>query len=105
MDDFFGGPKRSKNGILVDKRNSEVLFDELLAVGDSTGAKMNRKKCLSPARVMEILGFIYDSILRACRLSPTKQRKYILRIDLILSRSVVTFKKLEKLVGNLTYAA
>ena len=105
MDDFFGGPKRSKNGILGDKRKSVIMFDELLAVGNLTGAKMNRKKCLSPARVMEILGFIYDSIFKACRLSVSKQKKYLRRIDQVLRATVVTFKKLEKLVGNLTYAA
>ena len=105
MDDFFGGPKRSKNGILGDKRKSVIMFDELLIVGNLTGAKMNRKKCLSRARVMEILGFIYDSNFKACRLSVSKQRKYTIRIDLILCSKVVTFKKLEKLVGNLTYVA
>ena len=105
MDDFFGGPRRTKNGILFDKRKARVMFDVLLAVGDLTGAKMNRKKCHSPARIMVILGFIYDSILKTCRLSITKQEKYIRRIDSILSATIVSFKTLEKLVGNLTYAA
>ena len=41
MDDFFGGPKRSKNGILGDKRKSVIIFDELIAVGNLTGAEMN----------------------------------------------------------------
>ena len=105
VDDFFGGPKRSKNGISGDKRKADLMFEELLAVGDLTGAKMNRKKCLSPARVMEILGFIYDSIVKTCRLSVSKQRKYIRRINQVLKSTGVTFKMLEKLVGNLTYAA
>ena len=105
MDDFFGGPKRSKNGILGDKRKSVIMFDELLAVGNLTGAKMNRKKCLSPARVMEILGFIYDSNFKADRLSVSKQKKYLRRIEQVLRATVVTFKKLEKQVGNPTYAA
>ena len=105
MDDIFGGPRRSKNGISGDKRKSDLMFDELLAVGGLTGTKMNRKKCLSPARVMEILGFIYDSIFKTCRLSVSKQRKYIRRINQVLSSTEVSFKKLEKLVGNLTYAA
>ena len=81
------------------------MFKELLVVGDLTGAKMNEKKCLSPASVMEILGFVYDSILKICKLSESKITKYINRVTLLLSSTVVPFKKLEKLVGNLTYAA
>ena len=88
----------------MDKKNSDKMFNELLAVGEMTGAKMDRKKCLQPARVMEILGFIYDSILKVCSLSVSKQKKYILRIDQILSSTEVKPKNFEKLVGNLTYA-
>ena len=65
---------------------------------------MNLKKCLPPARKMEILGFLYDAITRYCRLSKTKQEKYIERIDETLKATLITAKNLEKLVGYLTYA-
>ena len=105
MDDFFGGPKRSWAGLDADKIKATLTFKCLIAVGDLTGAKMNLKKCHPPARLMEILGFLYDSIHRACRLSEKKVNKYISRIINVLGSSYVQFKHLEKLVGNLTYAA
>ena len=81
------------------------MFDLLLAVGDLTGAKMNREKCLEPAQIMVILGFVYDSISRICRLSEKKVKKYLSRIETVLNSPRVQFKQLEKLVGNLTYTA
>ena len=90
---------------MVDKRKAKLLFDLLLAVGDLTGTVMNREKCHPPAQIMDILGFFYDSISRTCKLSKEKIRKYLLRIEHILKSSTVKFKHLEKLVGNLTYAA
>ena len=105
MDDFFGGPERTEDGIEPDKRKADLMFEYLLTVGDLTGAKMNKTKCHSPARIMEVLGFVYDSILKTCRLSEKKRLKYLSRIDSVLKSSKVRFKVLEKLVGNLTYAA
>ena len=80
IDDFFGGPKRSQAGVEHDKLRAKVLFKQLIAVGELTGARMNLRKCYPPARVMEILGFIYDSIKKSCRLSEKKKEKYIRRI-------------------------
>ena len=77
----------------------------MLAVGDLTGARMNREKCLEPAQIMVILGFTYDSISKTCRLSEKKVQKYLRRIESMLSSPKVQFKPLEKLVGNLTYTA
>ena len=54
---------------------------------------------------MEILGFIYDSIKRLCKLSEKKQKKYLARIKDALKSSSIDIKNLEKLVGNLTYSA
>ena len=54
---------------------------------------------------MEILSFIYDVIARSCRLSKAKQQKYIDRINDILKSDYIKRKNLEKIVGNLTYAA
>ena len=81
------------------------MFDLLLAVGDLTETYMNREKCFPPAKIMDILGFTYDSISKSCKLSKKKLQKYLHRIELILKSPKVQFKHLEKLVGNLTYAA
>ena len=105
VDDFFGGPQRSEAGGRADKRKAELLFVQLITVGELTGAKMNRKKCFPPARKMEILGFLYDSIAKSCRLSQKKQEKYINRINVVLNSPAISEKNLEKLVGNLTYSA
>ena len=105
MDDFFWGPKNTGVGLKTEKRNADLLFEHLITVGELTGAKMNLEKCCPPARIMEILGFIYDAIARSCRLSEKKRTKYVNRINDVLRSPNVTFKNLEKLVGNLTYAA
>ena len=105
VDDFFGGPKQSKGGLKADKIKAQILFNELIAVGELTGAIMNLEKCCPPAQKMVILGFLYDSIAKTCRLSEQKREKYINRIDDILNSEYIKIKVLEKIVGNLTYAA
>ena len=105
IDDFFGGPIKSNKNSKNNRSKAELLFESLIAVGELTGAKMNLSKCFAPARVMEILGFVYDAIARSCRLSKKKQHKYINRVMAVLQSTEIEFKKLEKLVGNLTYAA
>ena len=54
---------------------------------------------------MEILGFLYDAIAKCCKLSNEKQKKYIIRVTEALNSSEIEVKNLEKLAGNLTYAA
>ena len=66
---------------------------------------MNPKKCCPPARVMEILGFLYDAVAKRCRLSTKKQTKYINQINVVLESKQISVTNLEKLVGYLTYAA
>ena len=105
VDDFFGGPIKGNDHNENDRSRAELLFNVLIAVGELTGTKMNRKKCHGPATIMEILGFVYDAIARSCRLSLQKAKKYIDRIIAVLRSPRVKFKNLEKLVGNLTYAA
>ena len=84
---------------------ADRLFESLLVVGDLTGTKMNRDKCHPPAQVMDILGFTYNPIAKSCSLSRKKQYKYLHRLNEIMSSTHVQFKQLEKLIGNLTYAA
>ena len=105
VDDFFGGVVKSNKGLNFDKMRANFLFEQLIAVGELTGARMNPKKCCPPARKMKILGFMYDAITRSCRLSDKKQKKYMNRIDNVLESAYEMQKNLEKLVGNLTYAA
>ena len=76
-----------------------------MAVGRLTGAIMNSEKCFPPAQKMVILGFLYDAIAKSCKLSEKKQIKYIARIENILKSKYIKIKLLEKIVGNLTYAA
>ena len=66
---------------------------------------MNLKKCCPPASIMEILGFLYDAITKSCKLSAKKQKKYIAHMNDILQSTHVPRKNLEKVMGNLTYAA
>ena len=84
---------------------AQLMFDWLVAVGELTGAIMNLEKCCPPAQQMVILGFLYDAIAKTCKLSEKTQTKYINRIDGILESKYVKIKLLEKIVGNLTYAA
>ena len=66
---------------------------------------MNSEKCFPPAQKMVILGFLYDAIAKLCKLSEEKKDKYITRIENILKSEYIKIKLLEKIVGNLTYAA
>ena len=65
VDDFFGGPKRSKTGAKTDKQTAEMLFENLITAGELSGSKMNIDKCYSPTQEMEILGFVYDAITKS----------------------------------------
>ena len=76
-----------------------------MAAGRLTGAIMNSEKCFPPAQKMVILGFLYDAIAKLCKLSEEKKDKYITRIENILKSEYIKNKLLEKIVGNLTYAA
>ena len=104
VDDFFVGAIKTKGSVEKDRSRAEQFFDVLIAVGELTGTKMNRKKCHAPAGIREFLGFTYDAIARSCRLSEQKTKKYINRIVGVLRSLGVKFKNLEKSVGNLTYA-
>ena len=57
VDDFFGGPKKSRAGLKLDKEKAVLMFNWLIFVGKLTGAEMNSKKCCPPAQEMEIIGF------------------------------------------------
>ena len=52
-----------------------------------------------------ILGLLYDAQAQVCALDPAKVIKYSSRIRLIIEKGEATSKELEKLVGNLGFAA
>ena len=104
VDDFFGGQIRS-GSLIRDKKNAKLLLANLILLGKVTNTVMNVQKCKGPARKMDILGIFFDSIEKACFLSPEKRKKYIQRVLHLKKTNVTTSKKIEKIVGNLTYAA
>ena len=62
MDYIFGGAITFENALKL------IVF--LIALGNLTTAKMNRLKCHGPARIIAILGMLFDSknrILLACK--------------------------------------
>ena len=74
-------------------------------MGAVTNTHMNTQKCEEPARTMIILGFNFDSELRACFLGKSKLTKYKLKLASARKALSITSKDLQKLVGYLVYAA
>ena len=97
MDDVFGGADL--------KSHAADLIAQLIAVGKVTTAVMNRLKCKGPARVMEILGLLFDASARKVTVPPGKRDKYLRKIRKVLAATRVTSKTLEKLLGYLGYAS
>ena len=97
VDDAFGGA------------TTQVLAKKLIAfittMGAMLGATVNSKKTEGPATSMVILGFRYDSRARVCNLDPAKVSRYTARLQRILTRGWATSKELERVVGNLQFAA
>ena len=104
VDDFFGGPIRS-GSLKTDKQNAQLLLENLISIGKFTNTKMNTEKCLPPARRMEILGIVFNSINRTCYLPDDKVAKYINRLKHLLKNRSATKKELEQIIGNLVFAA
>ena len=81
------------------------MIDWLYAVGHATGTAFNKAKTCGPATRLVILGLLYCSMTRACRVGDKKRAKYLSRISLMMQNSTTTSKELEQIVGNLGYAA
>ena len=103
-DDFFRGPICT-GSMLRDKRNAKLLFKNLIRIGKATNTLMNIKKCLAPARRMDILGISFNSVEKSCFLTAGKAEKYHSRLVTLRKNGCSTSKNLEKIVGNLGYAA
>ena len=81
------------------------MIDWLYAVGRDTGTVFNTAKTRGPATRMVILGLLYCSMTQSCRVGDKKRDKYLARVGQLLLTSTTTSKFLEKVVGNLGYAA
>ena len=102
VDDIFGGFKR--NGSFEPARH----FREFMC---STGAfltitfNLEVSKTPPPAKRQKILGRIFDSVTRRVTTAPDKREKYLVRLRAMCRDATTTRKLLEKLHGNLAYAA
>ena len=81
------------------------MINELYAMGRATGTIFNMDKTRGPATQLVILGLLYCSATRSCRIGDDKLAKYSSRIAKLVLNPSTTSKALEQLVGNLGYAA
>ena len=97
VDDGFGGARTHAQ--------AQTMIDWLYVVGHATGTVFNRSKTRGPATRLVILGLLYCSVTRSCRVGDKKRGKYLTRIGHLLQNSTTTSKDLEQIIGNLGYAA
>ena len=97
VDDAFGGASTSEV--------AHAFSNYIVAMGARLGAVINAKKTEGPAVSLVILGLLYDAKARVCSLDPAKVTKYSDRIRLLIKKGEATSKELEKIVGNLGFAA
>ena len=97
VDDGFGGA------------TSRQLATKLIVFVTRTGAKLgavvNVLKTEGPAPALVILGLHYCAQSAVCRLDPAKVAKYTGRLKALLAAGRATSKELERIVGNLQFAA
>ena len=97
VDDAFGGANS--------QARSKLMMETLTIVGRATATAFNTAKNRGPATALVILGLLYCSVTRSCRLGDAKRAKYMSRIWSMISTPVTTSKQLEQLAGNLCFAA
>ena len=73
--------------------------------GERLSIEFNMKKSPLPARKQVILGCTCDSISRRIKTAEKKRAKYMQRIVQILLKATTTIPEIQKLHGNLNYAA
>ena len=81
------------------------MIEQLYVVGQATRTVFNKEKTRGPAKQLVVLGLLYCSVTRSCRVGEKKRVKYLSRIDNLLQSAATTSKTLEQIVGNLGYAA
>ena len=97
VDDGFGGANVWRLAIELIK----FVTDK----GLTHETRINIAKTEGPATALVILGLLYCSISKVCRLDPATVTKYAARISTLLAAGVATSKDLERLVGNLQFAS
>ena len=81
------------------------MIEWIYAIGAATGTRFNRGKTRGPATDLVILGLLYCSVTRSCRIGTKKRDKYMARVTHLMLAFSTTSKVLEQVVGNLGYAA
>ena len=81
------------------------MINKIYAIGAATGTIFNKNKTRGPATNLVILGLLYCSVTRSCRVGDKKRDKYLARVSTLLMATSTTSKVLEQVVGNLGYAA
>ena len=69
------------------------------------GAVVNVSKTEGPASALVILGLHYCALSAVCSLDPANVAKYAVRLNALLAAGRATSKELERVVGNLQFAA
>ena len=87
VDDAFGGTR--------DSGDTRLMMDTLALAGRRTRTFVNPAKTEGPARSLVILGLLYCSVTRTCRLGKVKREKYLSRISEAIEQPV-TSEQLEK---------
>ena len=97
VDDAFGGDNSFST--------SEAFIKYITVAGKRHGTLVNVPKTRGPAISMVILGLLYHSARKICSLDPSKVTKYSSLISQLLTKSWVSSKDLERMVGRLEFAA
>ena len=97
VDDAFGGA--------TTRQTAAKLIHFITKAGDAMATVVNTSKTEGPATAMVILGLHYCSQTKICKLDPAKVTKYSDRLRSMLRAGHCTSKDLERLIGNLEFAA
>ena len=97
VDDAFGGA--------TTRQLAAKLIQFITRAGDTMATVVNTSKTEGPATAMVILGLHYCSQNKVCNLDPAKVVKYSNRLRSLLQAGRTTSKELERIVGNLEFAA
>ena len=97
VDDGFGGAGTWKIAMKLIKFITDMGF--------TLETVVNSAKTEGPATSLVILGLLYCSRSKVCRLDPAKVTKYAVRISKLLAAGVASSKDLERIVGNLQFAS
>ena len=97
VDDAFGGT--------TTRQTATELIHFITKAGDTMATVVNTSRTEGPATAMVILGLHYCSQTKICKLDPAKVIKYSHRLRSMLRAGHTTSKDLERLTGNLEFAA